>query len=67
MVEDGTFILKIVFVIIVSKSERASKLHYWYKSYGDFSERVDFSNWWSFSDGVEGPRSTGLPRLTISY
>ena len=21
---------------------------YWFKSYGDFSERVDFAFWWSF-------------------
>ena len=31
-----------------SKSQRASKLHYWFKSYGDFAEWVDFAPWWSF-------------------
>ena len=28
-----------------SKSRRTSKLHYWFKSYGDFAEWVDFSYW----------------------
>ena len=23
------------------------KLHYWFKSYGNFAERVDFGHWWS--------------------
>ena len=32
-----------------SKSRRASKLHNWFKSYGDFAEGVDFPNWWSFN------------------
>ena len=27
------------------KSLRASKLHYWFKSYSDFAERVDFAHW----------------------
>ena len=31
----------------LSKSGRASKLHHWYKSYGHFSEGVDFAYWWS--------------------
>ena len=31
-----------------SKSRRASKLHYWFKSYGNFDELVDFAHWWSF-------------------
>ena len=30
-----------------SKSQRASKSHYWFKSYGDFPEWVDFAYWWS--------------------
>ena len=25
-----------------------SKSHSWFKSYGDFAERVDFAQWWSF-------------------
>ena len=33
------------------ESRRASKLHYWFKSYGDFAEWVDFAYWWSFSGG----------------
>ena len=34
-----------------SKSQRALKLHYWFKSYGDFAECVVFAYWWSFSGG----------------
>ena len=30
-----------------SKSQSASKSHYWFKSYGDFAEWVDFAYWWS--------------------
>ena len=30
-----------------SKSWRASKSLYWFKSYGDFAEWVDFTYWWS--------------------
>ena len=29
------------------KSWRESKLLYWFKSYGDFAECVDFAYWWS--------------------
>ena len=32
-----------------SKPQRASKSHYWFKSYGNFAELVDFAYWWSFS------------------
>ena len=34
-----------------SISQRASKSHYWFKSYGNFSEWADFAYWWSFSGG----------------
>ena len=30
-----------------SQSRRASKQYYWFKSYGNFAELVDFSQWWS--------------------
>ena len=30
------------------KYQRASKLHHWFKSYGDFAKWVDFAHWWSF-------------------
>ena len=30
-----------------STSQRASKSHYWFKSYGDFAEWVGFAHWWS--------------------
>ena len=33
------------------KSQRASKLHFWFKSYGDFVEWVDFAYLWSFVGG----------------
>ena len=33
---------------IVNVTRRASKLHYWFKSYGDFAEWVDFAYWWNF-------------------
>ena len=29
-----------------SKSRRASKSHYWFKSYGNFAEWVNFAYWW---------------------
>ena len=32
-----------------SKSRRASKSHYWFKSYSDFAELVNLAHWWSFS------------------
>ena len=52
-VEDGAFIHKINYIIFLgdSKSRRASKLHYWFKSYGDFAECMDFAYSWSFSCG----------------
>ena len=28
---------------------QGSKSHYWFKSYGNFAEWVDFAYWWSFS------------------
>ena len=31
-----------------SKSQRASKLHCWFKSYANLAEWVDFAYWWSF-------------------
>ena len=54
MVGDGAFSYKIDYVAIFfgdSKSERAPKSHYWFMSYGDFAEWVDFAYWWSFSGG----------------
>ena len=48
MVEDGDFSHKIDYVTI---SLRASKSHYWFKSYGDFADWVDFAHWWSFLCG----------------
>ena len=35
----------------LSKSQRASKSHQWFKSDGHFTEGVDFAYWWSFSGG----------------
>ena len=52
LVEDGAFSHKIDYTIFLkgnSKSWRASKLHNWFKSYGDFAEWLDYAYWWSFS------------------
>ena len=35
----------------LSKSRRASKSHQWFKSYGHFTEGVDFAYLWTFSGG----------------
>ena len=54
LVDEGAFSHNIDNVAIFlgdSKSQRASKLHCWFKSYGDFAEWVDFAYWWSFSGG----------------
>ena len=32
----------------ILNTERPSKLHYWFKSYGDYAEWVNFAHWWSF-------------------
>ena len=45
---DGAFSHKIDVVTDDSKSQRISKLQYWFKSYGIFAEWVDFAHWWSF-------------------
>ena len=45
------------------KSRRAPKLHYWFKSYGDLAEWVDFAYWWSFTAGgsaINGATSSSL-------
>ena len=55
MVEDSAFSHKIDYVNFCkgdSKSQRASNLHYWFKSYSNFAEWLDFAYWWSFSGGV---------------
>ena len=51
MVEDGAFSHKIDYVAIVLKILNLAGHHYWFKSYGDFAEWVDFTYWWSFSGG----------------
>ena len=38
-----------------SKSQRASKLDQWLKSYGHFTEGVDFAYWCSFIGGGSAP------------
>ena len=50
-VADGGFSHKIDHVTIfkeILNSEGHSKSHYWFKSYVDFAERVDFAHWRSF-------------------
>ena len=40
---------------VLSKSWRTSKSHQWFKSYGHFTEVVDFAYWWSFSGRRSAP------------
>ena len=49
MVKDGAFSHKSTMLHYLgdSKSQRAFKLHYWFKSYGGFAEWVDLAYWWS--------------------
>ena len=63
MVEDGAFRDKIDYVTILEdyKSQRSSKLHYWFKSYSNFAEFVVLPI--GGASAVEGLRSTGLLRL----
>ena len=49
MVEDGTFSHKIDYITISWEILNPEGYWYWFKSYGDFSEWVDFAYWWSFS------------------
>ena len=54
MVGYGAFSHKIDCVAIFfgdSKYQRVSKLHYLFKSYGNFAEWVDLAYWWIFSGG----------------
>ena len=48
----------------LSKSQRTSKSHQWFKSYEHFTEVVDFAYWWScIGEGVacsQGPRKVKL-------
>ena len=48
-----------------SKSQKASKSHYWFKSYGNFAELVDFAYWWSFSGG--GSAISGATPSSFDY
>ena len=51
MVADSAFSDKIDY-LGESKSRRAYKSHYWFKSYGDFAELVDFAYWWPIGKGL---------------
>ena len=46
---------------MVIKTWRACKSHHWLKSYGNITEGVDFSYWWSCIG--KGLWSTWLPRI----
>ena len=48
-----------------SKSQSAFKLHYLFKSYGDFAEWVDFAYWWSFTG--EGSASAACAAALFRY
>ena len=50
MVGDGAISNKIDYIIFFFEdpySQRVSKFHYWFKSYSDFDQLVDFVYWWS--------------------
>ena len=70
-VEDGGFSQKVDFSDFLedSKSPRVFILHDWFKSYNDFSERVDFAYWLDFSGGgfaVNGATpSSSSPNMLI--
>ena len=64
MVEGGAFTHKIDYVT------RASKSHYWFKSYGNFAESVDFVYWWSFSGegfAINGATPSSLYSTTLLF
>ena len=48
-----------------SQFSRAFTSHYWFKSYNNFGEWLDFAYWWSFSGVGQGLQSMGLPRLVL--
>ena len=57
-VRDSSSSYKIDYVIVIKnfqKSQRASKSHQWFKSYGHFTEGVDLAYWWSFIGGGSAP------------
>ena len=54
----------------LSKSHRASKSVQWFKSYGLFTEEVDFACWWSFSGGgsaIDGATQSSLKAILIVF
>ena len=55
MVEDWTFSHKIDYITIFWEILNPEGFWYWFKSYGDFSEWVDFAYWWSFSGEGSAP------------
>ena len=64
IVQDGAFINLLCYIYVGdSKSQRASKAHYWFKSYGYLL------NGWILPIGgasaPEGQQSTELPRLVV--
>ena len=70
MDEGGAFSQKIDYVNIFLgnyKSKKASKLHYWYKSYGSFAKRLDFAYWWSLSGGGSAMNGATPFSLTQVY
>ena len=51
MVEDGAFSPRIDYFLGDYKFQRASKSHYWFKSYNNCVEWVYFAYWLSFIGG----------------
>ena len=53
----------------LSKSQRALKSNQWFKSYGHFTEGVDFAYWWSFSGGgsaINGATPSSFCMIKVS-
>ena len=51
-----------------SKLQRMTKLHNWFKSYGNFNEWVDFALWWScIGKGLQVPCEAGLIYLSSTH
>ena len=65
IVKDGAFSHKITMLQFLgdSKSWKASKMHYLFKSYGNFAELVDFAYWRSFTGGGS---ATEFLNVTVS-
>ena len=73
MVEDGAFKNQIdyitIFKVILNLEGHPNCISYWFKSYGDLAEWVDFAYWWIFSGGgsaiIGATASSSLTHIEI--